>query len=209
VEAKEREKAERLAPAIEAALARRDPPRQAPPDYVIDEEADLARLGAGRRPAARRRPRAVDLGRKTREAIERGGRGVLARAVRGASDRQLERRFGNRVVQRALFTGMAQRFRPIPGFGFEGNVLYELTHLADGAEPDRWTIQVREGRARAVEGGAPDPAVTIRMSISDFARIAADDVKPPGLFFSGRLDIEGDFEVASRLPEMFGEPSPF
>jgi alkanesulfonate monooxygenase SsuD/methylene tetrahydromethanopterin reductase-like flavin-dependent oxidoreductase (luciferase family) len=211
-EAQERAKAERLAPAIEAALARRDPPRQAPPHYVIDEQADLARAGGPRRAAAGKLPRRADLGRKTREAIERGGRGVLARAVRGASDRQLERRFGNRVVQRALFTGMAQRFRPIPGFGFEGDVLYELRRIADGGsqpEPDRWTIQVREGRARAVQGGAPDPAVTLRMSIPDFARIAADDVKPPGLFFSGRLDVEGDFEVASRLPEMFGEPSPF
>jgi hypothetical protein len=211
-EAKERDKAERLAPAIEAALARRDPPRQAPPGYVIDEEADLARLRRGRRPAARRPHGRIDLGRITREAIERGGQGVLARAVRGASDRQLDRRFGNRVVQRALFTGMAQRFRPIPGLGFEGDVLYELTRLADGGsppDPDRWTIQVRDGRARVVPGSAPGPAVTLRMSVPDFARVTAEQVRPPELFFSGRLEVEGDFEVASRLPEMFGEPSPF
>jgi len=210
-EAKEREKAERLAPAIEAALARRDPPRQAPPDYVIDEEADLARHRGDRRPRRPRR-RAPQLGTRAREALQRGGQGVLARAVRGASDRQLERRFGNRLVQRALFTGMAQRYRPIPGFGFEGDVLYELDHAPDGSgsrEPDRWIIRVGDGKARAVPGKSPNPTVTLRVSIPDFARIAAEVVRPPELFFSGRLDVEGNFEIASRLPEMFGEPSPF
>ena len=34
-ERREKEKLERLAPAMEAALARRDPPRPAPTDYTI------------------------------------------------------------------------------------------------------------------------------------------------------------------------------
>ena len=41
-EERERVKAEGLAPAIELALARRDPAREAPPDYRIDEPAELA-----------------------------------------------------------------------------------------------------------------------------------------------------------------------
>jgi hypothetical protein len=111
-----------------------------------------------------------------------------------------------------MFTGMARRFRPIPGYAFEGDILYVLDHAGDGAaarEPARWTIRIRDGRAQAVEGDSPNPAVTLRVSIPDFARIAAEDVRPPELFFSGRLSVEGNFEIASRLPEMFGAPSPF
>ena len=210
-EERERQKAERLAPAVEAALARRDPPRAAPSDYVVDEDSDLALVRRTRRPVVQR-PRRGELGRKARRALERQGQAALARTVRGASDRKLERRFGNRLVQRGMFTGMARRFRPISGYGFEGDILYVLDHSVDGAaprEPARWTIRVREDRARAVEGDSPDPAVTIRVSIPDFARIAAEEVRPPELFFSGRLNVEGNFEVASRLPEMFGAPSPF
>jgi hypothetical protein len=207
----EREKAERLAPAVEAALARRDPPRAAPSDYVVDEDSDLALVRRTRRPVVQR-PRRGELGRKVRRELERQGQAALARTVRGAPDRKLERRFGNRLVQRGMFTGMARRFRPISGYGFEGDILYVLDHSVDGAaprEPARWTIRVRDGRARALAGDSPDPAVTIRVSIPDFARIAAEEVRPPELFFSGRLNVEGNFEVASRLPEMFGAPSPF
>jgi Luciferase-like monooxygenase/SCP-2 sterol transfer family len=209
-EAKEREKAERLAPAVEAALARRDPPRAAPADYVVDEGADLARSRPRR--AAVARPRRAEIGRRARRVLEQRGQAALARSVRGASDRKLERRFGNRLVQRGMFTGMARRFRPISGYAFEGDVLYVLDHAVDGAaprEPARWTIRIRDGKAKAIEGDSPDPAVTLRVSIPDFARIAAEEVRPPELFFSGRLSVEGNFEIASRLPEMFGAPSPF
>ena len=40
-EQREKEKLERLAPAMEAALARRDPPRQAPTDYTIQASAQI------------------------------------------------------------------------------------------------------------------------------------------------------------------------
>jgi hypothetical protein len=165
----------------------------------------------GKQPGRRRRSRRAQLARKARRRLEQQGQAALARVVHGASDRQLERRFGNRVVQRAMFTGMARRFRPISGYEFEGDVLYVLDH-ADGAaprEPARWTIRIRDGSARAIPGGSPDPAVTLRVSVPDFVRIAAEEVRPPELFFSGRLSVEGNFEVASRLPEMFGAPSPF
>jgi alkanesulfonate monooxygenase SsuD/methylene tetrahydromethanopterin reductase-like flavin-dependent oxidoreductase (luciferase family) len=210
-EAREREKAERLGPVVEAALGRRDSPRAAPADYVVDERADLARTRRRARPAGAR-PRRAQLTRKARRVLEEQGQAALARAVRGASDRKLERRFGNRLVQRGMFTGMARRFRPIPGYRFEGDILYVLDHASDGAaprDPARWTIRISDGHATAIEGESPDPAVTLRVSIPDFARIAAEEVRPPELFFSGRLSVEGDFEIASRLPEMFGAPSPF
>ena len=211
-EEREKAKMERLAPAMEAAMGRRAAPRPAPPDYVVDEEADLklapkarhAPTGDGRVPR--------DVAGKAREAVERGGRAIFSRFVRGASERQLERRFGRRAVQRAIFTGMARQFVPDQAHGFEGDIMYVLERGTDGAAPhppDHWTIRIEGDRASAIPSASPDPAVTLRLSLPDFIRVAADEVKPPELFFSERLKLEGDFEVAARLAEMFGQPTNF
>jgi alkanesulfonate monooxygenase SsuD/methylene tetrahydromethanopterin reductase-like flavin-dependent oxidoreductase (luciferase family) len=201
----EREKLERLAPAMEAALARREPPREAADDYVVDEKVDLAR--ARRSHPARPPLGPRELAREAKAALQRGGEAALAKVVHGASNERLERRFGNRLAQRAIFRGMAGRFDPAFARGFQGEILYELGYTSNGAGPDRWTIRIGEETAEAIEGGAADAAVTIRIGVADFARLIAEEVRPPELFFDERLVIEGDFEVASRLGEMFGAPS--
>ena len=50
--------------------------------------------------------------------------------MRGASDEQLERRFGSDFAQRAIFTGMARQFEPKFAYGFEGDIVaYELSPI--------------------------------------------------------------------------------
>src|SRR3954447_12168663 len=93
-EEREKEKMERLAPAIEAAMARRKPARPAPTDYVIDEEADLQLLPKPRRVPGADGRKPSEAAKRAREAVERGGRAIFNRFVHGASERQLERRFG-------------------------------------------------------------------------------------------------------------------
>jgi alkanesulfonate monooxygenase SsuD/methylene tetrahydromethanopterin reductase-like flavin-dependent oxidoreductase (luciferase family) len=197
---RERAKAEQLAPAIERALARREPPRQAPPGYVIDEAAELeraARAGAVERPGG------------LRERLRDLGQGAMARLVRGASDAQLERRFGSDLAQRAIFTGMARQFEPKFAFGFEGDIAYELSHHGNSKAPSRWTVRVHDGAATVVPGIGGTPAITFKLSVPDFARLVAEEADPQELLFSGRFDIEGDLALATRVPEMFGAPPQF
>ena len=47
------------------------------------------------------------------------------------------------------------------------------------------------------------------MSVPTFARIAAGEVHPAKAMFQGQLDVQGNFEVAARLAEMFGQQSLF
>jgi alkanesulfonate monooxygenase SsuD/methylene tetrahydromethanopterin reductase-like flavin-dependent oxidoreductase (luciferase family) len=192
---REAAKAEQLAPAIERALARREPPRAAPPGYVIDEAAERAR--ASRAPA--------DL----RSRLRALGQGAMARLVRGASDGQLEHRFGSDLAQRAIFTGMAKQFEPKFAFGFEGDIAYELTHHGNGKPPSRWTVRVHGSAASVVPGIGTEPAVTFKLSIPDFARLLAEEADPQELLFAGRFGIEGDLTLATRVPEMFGGPPRF
>ena len=202
------EKARRLEGAVERALARRSPAREAPAGYVIDEAAELERAARARRDGGLRR-RLADLGEETRHSLKRGSQAAIAKLVRGASDEQLERRFGSELAQRVIFTGMARQFEPRFAFGFEGDIAYELRHQNGGRPPSRWTVRVRDGAATVLPGVNGSPAITFKLSVADWARLIAEDADPQELLFSGRFDVEGDLSLATRVPEMFGAPPQF
>jgi alkanesulfonate monooxygenase SsuD/methylene tetrahydromethanopterin reductase-like flavin-dependent oxidoreductase (luciferase family) len=206
---REREKMERLAPAIERALARREPARQAPPGYQVDEQAELAR--------ERRRSAGLDLARlpslaagELRGAMQRGGQAALAKLVAGRSDAEIEKRFGRAVTQKAIFAAMARAYVPEVAAGFEGEIVYELTRSSNGRRtPDVWTLRVQDGRATAVQAGGAAPAVLVRLPLPDFARIVSGELHPAAALMDGSMELEGDLRVAARLGEMFGGPSPY
>ena len=146
---------------------------------------------------------------RVRRSLQRGGQSALARLVRGATDEQLERRFGSDFAQRAIFTGMARQFEPKFAYGFEGDIAYELSHHGNGKAPSRWTVRVRDDAASVIAGVDGSPAITFKLSVPDFARLIAEVVDPQELLFSGRFDVEGDLTLATRVPEMFGAPPQF
>jgi putative sterol carrier protein len=194
---------ERLAPAVAAALARRAPARTAATGYTIAPTASGPPAGARRAVAggaARRR------GPSLRRRLVAGGEAGFRRFVHGASDRRLERLVGTPVGLRILFGGMAQRFEPEKAAGFAGEVQYDLSA---GARTRSWTVEIDGDRASARPGRARAPVVTIRAGVADFVRIAAQDLEPGKALLTGRLDVEGDFAVLTRLGEMFGQPSPY
>ncbi len=98
---------------------------------------------------------------------------------------------------------MAWLFEPGAAAGFEGAVVYELTS-ATGESTALWTVEITAGRARARRGAAVNPSVTLRLRLADFMRIAAGTIDPVRPLLEGRAEVEGDLEVALRLPEMFG-----
>ena len=132
--------------------------------------------------------------------MEEQGEEMLKRLVRGASDAQLERRFGNQIAQRALFTGMARQFDPKFAFGFEGDIVYELAHTTANGSAARPLDDAREGRQRARRSRAPTarPAVTFKLSVPDFARLAAEETDPQELIFSDRFGHRGAMLHISR-----------
>ncbi|HEU0023000.1 MAG TPA: LLM class flavin-dependent oxidoreductase [Thermoleophilaceae bacterium] len=207
-EERERAKADRLAGAVAQALARRSPPRDAPPAYEIDEPAELERAARAARSGGLRE-RVAELGAEARRSLQRQGHELISRFVRGASDEQLERRFGNQFAQRAVFTAMARQFEPRFAFGFEGDIAYELEHVGNGAPPARWVVRVKDGAATAIPGANGPAAITFRLTVPDWARLVAEEADPQELLFSGRFHVEGDLGLAARVPEMFGGPPRF
>jgi putative sterol carrier protein len=72
-----------------------------------------------------------------------------------------------------------------------------------------WVIAIRGENATARSGNAGDPKLTITADTAAFLRIAARDLDPGKALLNGQLTLDGDFEVAAKLAEMFGEPSSY
>ncbi len=124
--------------------------------------------------------------------------------VRRSSDAQLERTLGSRRGLRRVFGAMTARLDPEAAAGFAGAIGYDL-HRADGTR-EPWTVAIAGGRATAAPGRAADPAVTVTVGVGDFLRIALRQADADRLLLDGRLDLSGDWAVASRLGAMFGRP---
>ncbi len=211
-ERKDGDKAARLGPALERALARRQPARTIPP-YFIDEQAESERARQRRGGTSL----ADVLARARAEAghqVRRRGRDALASLVRGQSDRAIEKRFGSTLVQRLIFGAMARAFDPSRAFGFQGDIVYELSRSVSGngasdghASVNAWTLHVEKDRATARSGASASPALRIRMSVSDFARLMTGEMAGYEPLLRGRIQIEGNLDLAGRASEMFGGPS--
>jgi hypothetical protein len=202
-DAEDARRRERLAEHCERALARRPPPR--PPEsvdagYVVRTTGEPWSHGSTPAVGAERlRATAARLGRTATRA-------ALSRAVRGRSDAALERTTGSPTGLWLLFHGMARNFRPQHAGGFRGDIQYVL----DGGDGSRsWFVHVEDGAAHAHRGMAPAPALTFRMPAAVFVRIAAGELSSNRALVDGQLGIEGDFALAQRLPEMFGDVSPY
>jgi alkanesulfonate monooxygenase SsuD/methylene tetrahydromethanopterin reductase-like flavin-dependent oxidoreductase (luciferase family) len=194
-------RAERFAPAIEAALARREPPRASDPQYSIapiasgpPAESTLVRA------TANGRPRVAALQSLLADQGERAFRAF----VRRSDDRRLERTVGSERGLKVLFGAMAQAYEPDKSGGFTGELQYELRRASGGVV--RWTVAIAPDRASARVGAATAPALTMKLGVADFVRMAGRDLDPGKALLTGRMDIEGDLALAARLGEMFGQP---
>jgi alkanesulfonate monooxygenase SsuD/methylene tetrahydromethanopterin reductase-like flavin-dependent oxidoreductase (luciferase family)/putative sterol carrier protein len=210
-EERESAKRERLAEACERALARRAPARSADTGYVITprgEPTSAQVIAAARR--AQSNGASVNGGRAgLRGALEKrlreAGESAFAAFVRGRSDAQLERTLGSGPGLRLMFKGMERAFVPEKARGFDGEAQYELTGSHNGTH--EWIVRVGGNHVTVVPGRAAQPVVTLRMSVPVFARIAAQEMHPAKAMMEGQLQVEGDFEAAARLGEMFGADS--
>jgi alkanesulfonate monooxygenase SsuD/methylene tetrahydromethanopterin reductase-like flavin-dependent oxidoreductase (luciferase family)/putative sterol carrier protein len=207
--AREAAKRKRLADAERRALERRPPPQVVAPGYAFGP----GESGAVPVPAATPATTTAGAGALAsraaglRRVAEARGERALQAFVKRSDDRRLERTIGSRPGLKAVFGAMERQFVPDRANGFAGDIQYDL-RAADGAVRS-WTVTVGAERASARPGASADPKLKVKMSLPDFVRLAGRDLDPVKAVLTGRLELEGDFAVAMRLGEMFGQPSPF
>ena len=184
---RERDKVERLAGAVERALARRAPPRaagsglcrQAPTASQRPPHADLH--AARRDGAPERRLSPASWSRARARRFSPGWFAVAATSSSTACSTA-----GPALA--VIFKGMERAFVAGAGEGFEGEIRYELRGR-DGAQS--WTVRIGDGRAAVRRGAGAEPAVTLRTSVPDFVRLAAREAFPPKLLLEGALRDRG------------------
>jgi alkanesulfonate monooxygenase SsuD/methylene tetrahydromethanopterin reductase-like flavin-dependent oxidoreductase (luciferase family)/putative sterol carrier protein len=142
-----------------------------------------------------------------RRTTEARGEQAFQSFVRHSSDERLARTAGSAVGLKILFGGMERQFVAERAADFTGDIQYEL-RAADGTMRS-WTVTVEGDRALARPGASAAAKLTITLSVADFVRIAGRDLDPVKAVLTGRLELAGDFSVAMRLGEMFGQPPPF
>jgi alkanesulfonate monooxygenase SsuD/methylene tetrahydromethanopterin reductase-like flavin-dependent oxidoreductase (luciferase family)/putative sterol carrier protein len=194
-------RAERFAPAIEAAMARREPPRVADPEYSIAPVASGPAASGRLHVPANRRTR----GSRVQALLADQGERAFKAFVRRSDDPRLERTAGSGTGLKVLFGAMTQAYEPDKAAGFSGDLQYDLRR-ANG-ELVSWTVTLGPERASARPGTTSAPTLTLKLGVVDFVRIAGGDLDPGKALLTGRMDMEGDLAIAARLGEMFGQPA--
>ncbi|MGH9773596.1 MAG: LLM class flavin-dependent oxidoreductase [Candidatus Acidiferrales bacterium] len=199
---REAEKRNRLARAIDEALARRPPSRSGPSNYVITPQGEPGPVGS-----LRIFPQHATSSHKATTSPA-GARSddvrmsLLLRLVRGRTDRQLQRMMP--FLAPTIFKGMARSFRPERAHGFSGEIEFQLE---TNSQTINWVVEVAAGNASARRGPARQPRVALRMSVPDFARISSGELELMSVVMQGRLKAEGELRLVGMLGEMFGGPS--
>lgn len=135
-----------------------------------------------------------------------GPRGLARRCLRSfiarADDRRLERTVCSGPGLRVLFTALERAYVPARAGDLDAEVAFVL-RTADGRSRP-WLLSITPQRARARPGVATAPALRVILTLADLARVAAAELDPGTALLTGRLDLEGDFELATRLGALFG-----
>lgn len=139
---------------------------------------------------------------RAKARLQAGGQAAFGRFVRKRTDRQIDRTVGTKTGLRVIFKGMQRTFRPDTSAGVNADIQYELQ--VDG-QPKRWVVRITDRTIRTGPGVSPNPALTLRMDLPTFARIIAGEVPAPQAFIEGKIQMEGDVQLAMRMAEMFGQ----
>jgi alkanesulfonate monooxygenase SsuD/methylene tetrahydromethanopterin reductase-like flavin-dependent oxidoreductase (luciferase family)/putative sterol carrier protein len=181
-------KVQRLSGAIEAAMARREPPRVVADDYLVRSDGEPS---AARTWILAPRPDAADSPQEQ-----------FLSQLRGKTDEELVELARTSQVLELIVHGMADQFQPQYARGFTGDIQY----VFDGAGDEfSYFVRVDDSSASAHEGRAEAPAVTITMTVPTYLRIVAGETNGAVAMMEGKIGLEGDTKLAIRLGEMFGQ----
>jgi putative sterol carrier protein len=66
-----------------------------------------------------------------------------------------------------------------------------------------WHLVIANGSTRAAQGAAPNPDVTLRLSLDDFGDVIAERADPRRLLLRRRMRVRGNPRLLLKLPGVF------
>jgi putative sterol carrier protein len=108
-----------------------------------------------------------------------------------------------------IFGRMADHVDPQRARGLDAVVHFKILDRPEdqGGGYDHYEVVFDDGRCQASDEPTRDPQVTIKVRPVDFLKLAANQASGPTLFMTGKLKLEGDVMLASRLTSFFRIPT--
>lgn len=101
----------------------------------------------------------------------------------------------------AIFAHMQERIERNPALAQRMNAVFQFDIIG---EPNRtWTVDLKESPGVRA-GAASSPDVTIAMNDADFAALATGALNPMAAFAQGKVRIQGNVMLATKLQSLFG-----
>ncbi len=98
---------------------------------------------------------------------------------------------------RELFEGLEEGVEPARTRGTTASYRFDVQGAGS------WHVDVKDGAVDVTESDAPADCV-IRASEENLLRIVRGELNPVTAYMTGRVKVEGDITLATRLRDLFG-----
>jgi putative sterol carrier protein len=144
--------------------------------------------------------------------LEQVGAEDFAKLVAEASREQLDGIVNGPARKQVLdeiFGRMAAHVEPERARGTDAVVHFKILDRPEslGGGYDHYEVVFEDGKCTASDRIEREPQVTIRVGAVSFLKLAANQASGPTLFLTGKLRLEGDVMLASRLTGFFRIPT--
>jgi putative sterol carrier protein len=132
----------------------------------------------------------------------------LVQIVAGSTDKQLEELMASDARKDILddvFRRMAEHVDPDRARDVTTVVHWKIYDRPEGGY-DHYEVMLEDGTCRVSESPSREAAITLKMKPADFLKLVSGNASGPTMFMTGKLKLEGDVMLASRLTSMFRIP---
>lgn len=81
-----------------------------------------------------------------------------------------------------------------------------VQYLLDGEGGGEWYSIIAAGSCSVTEGRTSDAKLTITMQAQDYVDLITGKLEPMKAFMTGKIQLKGDFGLATRLSSFFRAP---
>jgi putative sterol carrier protein len=99
-----------------------------------------------------------------------------------------------------LIEGMPLAFQPAAAGDLQAEIQFEIS----GPEAGNWVVSIANGTCDVRKGQAAHPALTISAPGEIWVQVARGEIDRPKALMQGLYRVQGDFQLLSRLPQLFG-----
>ena len=133
---------------------------------------------------------------------------AMAKLIAEVPDKDLEALMASDQRDNVLgeiFRRFAEHFRPERASGLDAVVHFKILDRPGGGY-DHYELLIADGALTVVDPPEREPTVTLKIRPVDFLKLVTNNANGPMLFLRGRLKIDGDLMLASRLTGLFTIP---